>query len=494
MIVNPLASFIDNNELDNPFKNSDDSSNVVITVEDTILNVNADILKMHSPVFNAMLSNHSKEGQQRIIELSGKRACDVIRMLRFFYTDKRTPITSKFDMYPILALCEEYKLGWLKELLQNSIIQNFDSICNVKFTSKADEMAMYYLYLAERFNIHALKENCLEYSFNLDFLHLKNYKVFQLLSKESKFFIFKYCFAVRLTKESIPIQKVSFKTVETIDEALFNYIDVIADRRCLVESAAKKIKLEIEDEVVENPLSEDSLEDDTIENPFNIANELSNLTLIVEDTELHINASVLKFYAPHLWKIISKDLSEDEKIVELKDKKAIDIINLLRFFNPVEETPLKDSSDFCSLYELCDEYQINWLKNKITNYIITRFTEICPSKDSTENFSSISVHDEMVIYFLYLAEQYNIEVLKEKCFEYTFQTFFFFLQKKRETNFKRLSRESRLLIYKYCVKRRLLASNNIEQFQHKHWIESRRRRYRVLPDKDLCTYLDQISD
>jgi len=262
-----------------------------------------------------------------------------------------------------------------------------------------------------------------------------------------------------------------------------------------VESAAQKIKLEKENRMVENPTSKTPSKTDTIENPFNIANELSNLTLIVEGTELHLNVGVLKVYAPILWKIIkSKDLSEDEKRVELKDKKAIDIINLLRFFNPVEETPLKDSSDFCSLYELCDEYQINWLKNKITNYIITRFTEICPSKDSTENFSSISVHDEMVIYFLYLAEQYNIEVLKENCFEYTFQTFFFFLQKKRETNFKRLSRESRLLIYKYCVKRRLLASNNIEQFQHKHWIESRRRRYRVLPDKDLCTYLDQISD
>jgi len=56
MATNPLWSSDDNNEVENPFKVSDDSANVMVEVEDTLLYVNAGILKVFSPVFNAMLS------------------------------------------------------------------------------------------------------------------------------------------------------------------------------------------------------------------------------------------------------------------------------------------------------------------------------------------------------------------------------------------------------------------------------------------------------
>jgi len=57
-----------------------------------------------------MLSHNFIEVQQRKIDLPGKKACDVIRMFRFFYPDKKIPLKSNFDFYPILSLCEEYQL------------------------------------------------------------------------------------------------------------------------------------------------------------------------------------------------------------------------------------------------------------------------------------------------------------------------------------------------------------------------------------------------
>lgn len=63
---------------------------------------------------------------------------------------------------------------------------------------------------------------------------------FNLLSKKSKLLIFKRQFSLRLKNGSS--KKISFKTFETDDEALVNYIDVYADERCLVESVAKKVR------------------------------------------------------------------------------------------------------------------------------------------------------------------------------------------------------------------------------------------------------------
>jgi len=185
----------------------------------------------------------------------------------------------------------------------------------------------------------------------------------------------------------------------------------------------------------------------------------------VENIELHLKAGVLQVHAPVLWKHISEEFSEEEGLfslfairkVELKDKKASDVINLLRFFHPDKAIPLEDSSDFYSLYQLCNEYKIDWLKNKTTNYIVKRFTEICPSMDSTENPTKVYIPDQMLIYFLYLSEVFEIDALKESCSGYSFQLYFFYI--KIKTHFHLLSRKSKLSIYKYCVKRRLLMTD-----------------------------------
>jgi len=353
---------------------------------------------------------------------------------------------------------------------------------------------------------YLFKEKCLQYSFTSSFLQLKSIKVFHFLSKESQLFIFKYCLNLRLKKrDASSSRKISLKTAETDDDALLNYIEVIADKKYLVkptltESTAKKRKIEEHIEkppkniitMVVNPMSIISAKTkaDTTENPFNIANELNDVTLVVENVELFLNSGILQVHAPVLWKDLSQSFSEDrEQKFVLEDVKAVDIINLLCFLHPVKETPLQDSSDFCSLIYFCTNYKIDWLKNKITNYILERFTSICPIKDSTEVPQQSSVPDEMVIYFLYLAEQFNIDVLKEKCFQYSFQSYFINLR--HEPAFLLLSYESRLLIYKYCLKRRMLMTD----FTWHSIRQKLRLQNETVCEDDtyLCTYIDEIS-
>jgi len=475
MVTNPLWSSDDNNEVENPFKVSDDSANVMVEVEDTLLYVNAGILKVCSPVFNAMLSNNFIEGQQKKIDLPGKKACDVIRMFRFFYPEKKIQLTSNFDFYPILLLCEEYQLDWLKDVLSNYMVHNFYSTCADDVTTRSDEMALYFLYLAEQFKMINLERRCFTYSFECNFLRLKKIKTFHLLSKESRLGIFQEQFKLRLVKHDAPSRKICSQSLETNDDALFNYIDALADQDnqveedIQVESAAKKRKIEdLFGGWVKNPsIPLKNNDNDVIENPFNTANEINNVTLVVEKIELHLNTGVLQVYAPHWWKMISKDFPDDGlfpdtfRKVELKEENPDNIINLLRFFHPDKEKPLKDYSDFFSLYQLCEKYKIDWLKNKITNYIMKRFNELCPLKDSTDNpTDKLSSADEWALYFLYLSEKFNIKILKEKCVEYSFQSYFNVLKIQR--SFQLLSHKTRLWIYKYCIKRRLL----ITDFKH----------------------------
>jgi len=376
-----------------------------------------------------------------------------------------------------------------------------------------DEMLIYYLYLAEQFSLVDLKEACIGYHFKSNFLRIKEIKTFKILSKDARLDIFKFFFYKRLGNHVVSCRKICFKTQETDDDALFNYIDIATatDGECVIEerdeaggSAAKKRKIEIKENIkhekVENPLRTVVSETGVIENPFSIAYDINNVTLVVENIELHLKAGVLQVHAPVLWKHISEEFSEEEEFfsiltvrkVELKDKKAIDVINLLRFIHPDKAIPLEDSSDFYSLYQLCDEYKIDWLKNKITNYIVKRLTEICPITDSTENPTKESVSDHMLIYFLYLSEVFKIDVLREICFGYSFQLYFYLI--KNNTYFHLLSRKTKLSIYKYCVKRRLLMtdfSNHAAEQKFSSKTKSGKVTNRT-DDNCLCTYVGKL--
>jgi len=173
---------------ENPFLKHDEETDVAIVVENTELYVNGDILKIFSPVFRAMLSENFIEGKKKLIKLPEKKLQDIIVMLRFFYPTKEILFTEAFDFYPLLTLCEEYQLDWLKKKITHFICFSFNEIC-FKVKNMDGKMVVYFLYMSEQFNIGEIKDKCYNLQFQTTFENMIKIKNLALLSKEAKLFI-----------------------------------------------------------------------------------------------------------------------------------------------------------------------------------------------------------------------------------------------------------------------------------------------------------------
>jgi len=247
MVENPLSVYRDGgDDEENPFSIPSELNNLTILVEGTFLYVNADMLKLFSAVFKAMLSDRFKEGQQNKIELPGKKACDVIRLFRFFYHDKDTPITDTCNFYSILSMCEEYELEWVSKKIISYLTDRvsaydeystnmtekmlfeyrYDSDASVFTRSKNDSLFMYFLLVSESFEIKAVRDECHKYCYELEFYNLKNIEIFNLLSKESQRVIYKYCLMRRLTVEpDILVND------DVYDEVMVNHFDMLMEEK-----------------------------------------------------------------------------------------------------------------------------------------------------------------------------------------------------------------------------------------------------------------------
>jgi len=66
-----------------------------------------------------------------------------------------------------------------------------------------------------------------------------------------------------------------------------------------------------------------------------------------------------------------------------------------------------------------------------------------------------SYDDTLIIYFMYLHEQFNLTDVFEMCLEYFFELELYYLQKIKI--FELLSEPTKLYIYRYCIKRNIAA-------------------------------------
>jgi len=207
----------------NPFADKDDNS-ILIVVEDTNLYINEEFLKLLSPVFRAMLSEKFVEGQQKKIELKEKKEKDVITLFRFFYPSDDIEFTEYFDFYPLLAMCEEYQLCWLRKKFIRYMSKSFEQI----FTSSYGDGAkiVYYLYLAERFNLEELKKLCLYHDLKINVSSMGKNQNLSFVSKESKRAIYKKYLKRRMNECNNSCRMERRKNWDRVkDEDLLNSID-----------------------------------------------------------------------------------------------------------------------------------------------------------------------------------------------------------------------------------------------------------------------------
>lgn len=90
-----------------PWKGSD----IVLVVEDQKFHVHRLMLSMSSSMFEAMFSSDFKEKDASEIQLPGKKANEMLHLLKQVYPQERGPITSKislalfFNVLVVIVLC-----------------------------------------------------------------------------------------------------------------------------------------------------------------------------------------------------------------------------------------------------------------------------------------------------------------------------------------------------------------------------------------------------
>ncbi|XP_066912317.1 uncharacterized protein [Clytia hemisphaerica] len=96
---------------------------VVLDVENKEIHVSSYLLINNSPVFKAMLqSTNFKEGQNRRIELPGKKFNEVVYFLQHLHSLQ--DINDDTNIWALAHFCQEYQVDWLSDKIK-SFIQGF---------------------------------------------------------------------------------------------------------------------------------------------------------------------------------------------------------------------------------------------------------------------------------------------------------------------------------------------------------------------------------
>jgi len=213
-----------------------------------------------------------------------------------------------------------------------------------------------------------------------------------------------------------------------------------------------------------------------IENIFP-PDDLTNIIIALDDnTELHLNKDILRSHSRVFKAMFNGDNFKEGKYgaMELPGKKTENVILFLSYFYPERTIPLEDEVDYFGLLQLCDEYQVDWMKKKIKDHMVQRLQAFFHGPEFVHKtrlgtggleyrYADFrykadfrrSYDDTLVVYFMYLDEQFNLTDVLEWSLDSIFELELCDLQKIKL--FELLSEPTKLHIYRYCIKRGIAA-------------------------------------
>jgi len=226
-----------------------DTSNIIISVGDQELHLHKEVLCKHSPVLKEMLNDNNETK----IKLPEKNVNSIILFFSYFYPDREIPLKDTFDLIGLLQLSKDYKTESIKETIEDQLLsrvsifyddeeftnttynyvdtlyhkgtsyhKNFkyreskqnkrdsddedasaddDDVNSMKNNDDSmrrsydDTLVLYFLYLAEKFNLEQVISSCKCYPFEAELCDLKDFNGFnilQIFSEESRNHINKY--------------------------------------------------------------------------------------------------------------------------------------------------------------------------------------------------------------------------------------------------------------------------------------------------------------
>ncbi|XP_066923572.1 uncharacterized protein [Clytia hemisphaerica] len=311
--------------------------------------------EVHLPLnFLEMVSN-----DQNIQMADGKLYIDVfseklIKALLFYrqkyYTDN-FELENIAEIEELIKVCTTFKL----KVFQNYLIARLDKkyIDNAEYLNN-DSLLILNIYRKNGFKENVQKMMCKGLGLrSLDQLLLPNYLA---LDKNLRFELLKdkvmECYKSKCLADNGGLRDLRF---------IFNFLDLIFYENRVPNLAVKNEFTEpIPFKVPPVDLGSISCKKDA----------KSCVTLIVENKEIHINSFVLTDNSPVFKAMLNSTFKEGQtQTIELPGKKFEDFVYFLQFLSPLCRRSIKNETDVVILAPLCQEYQIDWLADKIKTFI-----------------------------------------------------------------------------------------------------------------------------
>ncbi|XP_046365130.1 BTB and MATH domain-containing protein 38-like [Haliotis rufescens] len=138
---------------------------------------------------------------------------------------------------------------------------------------------------------------------------------------------------------------------------------------------------------------------------FSTPSALTDVALVVEGKKLHVSKALLCLASPAFLKMFEGDF-KDKTEVPIADKKYADFVEFLLCFHPSTCKPVqRETLDV--LLALADEYEVESLKQRCEQFVLNMFQLKNDKKSDPSNTE--------LVHFLYLSDKYKLSKLLDTC-------------------------------------------------------------------------------
>ncbi|XP_067657152.1 BTB and MATH domain-containing protein 38-like [Haliotis asinina] len=140
---------------------------------------------------------------------------------------------------------------------------------------------------------------------------------------------------------------------------------------------------------------------------FSTPSSMSDVVLVVDGKKLHMSRVVLCLASPVFMKMFEGDFKNKTE-VPIAEKKYADFVEFLLCIHPSTCKPVQRKT-LDIVLSLADEYEVESLKERCEQFVLTMFL----LKDNEQNNPA----NEELVHFSYLADKYKLTSLLDECLE-----------------------------------------------------------------------------
>ncbi|XP_046543348.1 BTB and MATH domain-containing protein 38-like [Haliotis rubra] len=138
---------------------------------------------------------------------------------------------------------------------------------------------------------------------------------------------------------------------------------------------------------------------------FSTPSSLTDVVLVVEGKKLHVSQALLCLASPAFLKMFEGDFKNKTE-VPIADKKYADFVEFLLCIHPSTCKPVqRETLDI--VLPLADEYEVESLKQRCEQFVLNMFQLKDAQRSDPSNVE--------VVHFLYLSDKYKLNALLDAC-------------------------------------------------------------------------------